>query len=70
MLIDLHHQAHFYREGTLGMRARHRLEANPDFEDLLLLAECDEKGRQCGVAVPDVEQALEQIRGVSDTFSE
>jgi hypothetical protein len=50
------------------MRARRRLEANPDFEDLLLLAECDKKGRQCGVAVPDVEQALEQIRGVSDAF--
>lgn len=68
MLIDLHHQAQFYREGTLGMRARRRLEANPDFEELLLLAECDKKGRQCGVAVPDVEQALEQIRGVSDAF--
>ncbi len=69
-LIDLHPQAHFYRDGTLGMRARRRLEANPDFEDLLLLAECDKNGRRCGVPVPDVEHALEQIRAISDTFSE
>ena len=68
-LIELHHEAHRYREGTLGMRARRRLEANPDFEDLLLLAECDQRGRECGVMVPDVEQALEQIRDIGEIFS-
>ena len=69
-LIELHHEAHRYREGTLGIRARRRLEAHPDFEDLLLLAECDQRGRECGVMVPDVEQALEQIRDLSEIFLE
>ena len=69
-LIDLHHEAHRYRDGTLGVRARRRLEAHPDFEDLLVLAECDQRGRECGVRVPDVEQALKQIRDLSEIFSE
>jgi len=46
------------REGKLGVRSRRRLEASEDFEDLLLLAECDRAGRQRGVEVPDVEEAL------------
>ena len=52
------------------MRARRRLEAHPDFEDLLLLVECDRRGRKRGVMVPDVEQALEQIHDLSEIFSE
>ena len=52
------------------MRARRRLELHPDFEDLLLLAECDVKGRVCGVRVPEVEQALEQIRELSEKCAE
>ena len=55
---------------TSSTRARRRLEAHPDFEDLLVLAECDQRGRECGVRVPDVEQALEQIRDLSEIFSE
>ena len=70
VLIELHPQAHRYLDSTLGVRARRRLEANPNFEELLLFAECDKKGRQCGIAVPDVEQVLEQIRSMSDTYSE
>ena len=69
-LIELHHEAHRYRDGTLGMRARRRLELHPDFEDLLLLAECDVNGRVCGVRVPEVEQALEQIRELSEKCAE
>jgi hypothetical protein len=70
VLIELHPQAHCYLDSTLGVRARRRLEANPNFEELLLLAECDKKGRQCGIGVPDVEQALAQIRSMSDTYSD
>ena len=70
LLIEQHHQGHHYLDCTLGMRARRRLEADPNFEELLLLAECDKKGRQQGVAVPDVEQAIEEIRRISDEFSD
>jgi len=69
LLIEQHEQGHHYLNGTLGMRARRRLEADPNFEELLLLAECDKRGRQCGVAVPEIEDALAEIQAMSDAFS-
>ena len=69
LLIEQHEQGHQYLNGTLGMRARRRLEADPNFEELLLLAECDKRGRQRGVAVPEIEDALAEIRTMSDAFS-
>jgi len=61
-LIEHHMEAHALTDGTLGVRARRRLEASDDFDDLLLLAQCDDQGRQWGVEVPDVEDALEYLR--------
>ncbi|MDG2207434.1 MAG: HD domain-containing protein [Pirellulales bacterium] len=69
-LIEQHEQGHQYLDGTLGMRARRRLEADPNFEELLLLAECDKRGRQRGVAVPEIEDALAEIRAMSEAFSD
>ena len=37
----------------LGVRARRRLEASEDYEELKLLARCDRKGRQRGVETSD-----------------
>ena len=42
-----------------------RLRANESFEELLLLAACDEQGRQVGVVVPDVEEALDYLRDLA-----
>jgi len=39
-------------EGTLGVRARRRLESADDYDELVLLAECDRAG------VPDMEDAV------------
>ncbi len=50
------------REGTLGSRARRRLEASEDYDDLVLLSDCDRAGRVAGALVPDVEDALDQLR--------
>lgn len=61
-LIAHHMEAQEYNDGTLGHRARERLRAMDDFEDLLLLAELDRRGRQCGVMVCSVEEALQYIR--------
>lgn len=63
-LIEHHMIAHEYNAGTLGARARKRLEAHEDFEDLLLLRECDDGGRVPGARVGTVEQAVEHIRAV------
>jgi hypothetical protein len=60
--IEHHHEVAQLREGSLGVRARRRLEAHEDYDDLLLLAECDRAGRERGAQVPDIEEALEHLR--------
>ena len=61
-LIAHHMDAHAYVAGTLGHRARERLRTSADFEDLMLLEECDRGGRRRGVAVCDEVEALAFIR--------
>jgi hypothetical protein len=61
-LIEHHSEATALREGTLGARARRRLEAHDDFEHLMLLNDCDRQGRQRGAQVPDVQDALDHLR--------
>ncbi|MCG8450493.1 MAG: hypothetical protein MI725_13065 [Pirellulales bacterium] len=56
------------RVGSLGARARRRLENSEDFDELLLLAECDKQGRKLGVKVPDVEDAVQQLRQMSESY--
>ncbi len=51
--------------GTLGIRARNRLEATDDFDELLLLSQCDLAGRKRGMVVPEVEEALNLLRDLS-----
>ena len=61
-LIEHHMHAHDYRAGTLGARLRRELEASPDFEDLMLLRECDDAGRVPGAIVGTVDEALDYLR--------
>ena len=61
-LIEHHMEAHLYRGGKLAGAKRRELEASPDFEDLLLLEECDAGGRVSGAAVGTVDEALEYLR--------
>lgn len=61
ILVAHHMEAHEYRAGTLGARARRRLEKLPDFEDLLLLSELDRAGRRRGAVVCSLEDALEWL---------
>jgi HD domain len=65
-LIEHHHEAHRLRERTLGSRARRRLQATADFETLELLADCDRRGRVVGMPVPDLRDALDEIRLLSE----
>lgn len=53
-----------YRDGTLGQRARQRLETHPDFLDALLLAEADRKARIRGYDAPTLDEAIAILRGL------
>ena len=56
-LIENHMLAHEYKAGTIGHRQRARLESSPDLEDLLLLRELDDRGREQGVDVDTLDEA-------------
>ena len=66
-LIEHHMEAHALHDGTLGIRARRRLEESPDYEELKLLSQCDRGGRVRGAQVPDVEDALDYLRDLART---
>lgn len=63
-LIAHHMDAHAIHDGTIGHRAKLRLEESPDYEDLLLLGEIDRAGRRTGVQVCTVDEALEYVRSL------
>ena len=69
-LIAHHVEAQQLADRTLGARSRRRLQASENFEELMLLARCDREGRQVGVRVPDVEDALQYIRDLADMCGE
>lgn len=55
-----------YEDRTLGRRARQRLEAHPDFEDVLVLAAADRRGRVRGYAAPTLDEAIAILRALDD----
>ncbi len=68
-LIANHMETHKIVAGTIGARAMRRLQQSPDYEDLILLGECDRGGRVPGVDVPDLDEAIEIIRELARTCS-
>ncbi len=63
-LIAHHMEAHAYHDGTLGARARTRLQQSEEFEDLMLLRECDRGGRVAGAFVPEVKEVFDYLRSL------
>lgn len=63
-LIANHMLAHEYKANTLGAKAKRRLEDHEEFEDLLLLQECDAGGRVVGAVVGTVDEALGFVKDV------
>ena len=51
-----------YQAGTLGHRARVKLESSPDFDDLMALRQCDTAGRVPGATVGTADEALAYLR--------
>jgi predicted HD phosphohydrolase len=69
-LIANHTDAHRLLNGTIGARAKRRLQLSEDYDELLRLARCDRNGRVPGGAAPDIEGALDYIRGVAQMCDE
>ena len=67
-LIEHHMLAHAIADQTLGRRAHRRLRESEYYEDLILLGECDRAGRQPGVEVPELEEALDYLRSIGKIF--
>jgi hypothetical protein len=61
-LIAHHMEAQQYRAGSLGFRARKRLEESEEFDDLFLLRDLDDAGRVPGAVVGTVDAALAFVR--------
>jgi hypothetical protein len=62
-------EAHAYNDGSLGHRARQRLREMEDFDDLMVLAEIDKRGRRRGVEVCTIAEALNYIRSLEEDWS-
>jgi hypothetical protein len=60
--IAHHMDAQAYRAGTIGAKLKRKLEASPDFDELMLLRKCDDEGRVAGAAVGTLDEALEFLR--------
>jgi predicted HD phosphohydrolase len=63
--IEHHMEGQHLLDGTLGARARRRLESSDDFEELKLLVRCDRDGRKPGGDAPDLTEAIEYLRELS-----
>ena len=66
--IEHHMDAQHAIDGTLGARAKRRLKESPDFDDLITLARCDRAGRQPGAEAPELDEALDYVRDLAQTF--
>ena len=69
-LIENHMLARTVLDGTIGARARKRLQQAESYDELILLSRCDRDGRQPGVATSELDEALEYVRDLSLTFGE
>ena len=65
-LIAHHMDAHDLADGTLGHRAKLRLNQHDDYEELMLLQEIDRQGRRRGVPVCTIAEALAYVRELED----
>lgn len=68
-LVAYHMEAHAYRDGTLGQRARRRLAALEDLDDLLLLSQLDQAGRRRGAVVCGVDEALAWLEAAANEWA-
>ena len=68
-LIEHHMLAHKIADGTIGARAHRRMREHAWYDDLVLLEQCDRRGRQRGVEAPELDEALDYLRVLDGKFA-
>ena len=64
-LIEHHMDAHLIHDGTIGHRARQRLQSSGHYDDLLLLGEIDRAARVPGAKVSSLSEALDYVQSLN-----
>jgi hypothetical protein len=67
-LIEHHMFAHGLAEQALGRRAHRRLRESENYDDLVLLGQCDRRGRKPGVEASELDEALDYLRDLDRMF--
>ncbi len=65
-LIERHMQALAYKDRSLPKAERDELEASEHFEDLMLLRDCDDRGREVGIETGTLDETLAYLRSLAD----
>ena len=65
-LIEHHMDALAYKSRSLEKEERLALERSEHFEDLMLLRDCDDRGREVGIETETLDEALQYLRSLSD----
>lgn len=68
-LIRHHMDAHGILDKTIGARAHRRFRESENYDELVLLSECDRGGRVAGVEAPELDEALDYIRELAKMCS-
>jgi len=63
-LLEMLPAGRSHLDRTLGHRARKRLEAHPDFLEVVLLAEADQRAHQRAYPAPTLDEAIAILRGL------
>ena len=67
-LIEHHMLTHAINDRTIGSRGLRRLQQNESYDELILLGQCDRDGRKVGVVVSELDEALDTVRELAETF--
>ncbi|QDS99712.1 HD domain-containing protein [Adhaeretor mobilis] len=64
-LVENLAEARKITDGSGGLRSRRRLKQSPNFEELMLLEQCDRQGRVAGIPASTLDEALHYLRELS-----
>jgi hypothetical protein len=69
-LIEMRNTATAYSDGTLGHRARHRLVAHADFDDVMLLAEAVRAEEIGEIDHMSLDEAVAVLRALGSAYGD